>query len=464
MRDKLFLSHASPEDNEFTRWLALQLAKEGYPVWCDLTQLLGGENFWNDIEQAIRERTVKFLYVLSRTSNRKPGPLKELQVADTVMRYQALSDFIVPLLIDDLPPAEINIWLSSINAVPFNQGWAQGLNILLEKLARDGVSKNPLYTPTLVANWWREQFDANKGLLVQPEEHLSNWFPIKQLPEYIYFHALRRTGTGKVEVTTQLPYPAFQHNIYLVSFAPAKDFTGKLGFAMSISESSQFSTVDFLEGNIARKYVDRKQARDFVHRLLRMGWEAEMKVRKLPTYELANKIACIYFTKGMTEGDKISFTGVDSRSTHRNVVGYKTMQKAENDSPAIKRYWHFGIDAKPIVYPVIAYVVRPHVLFSTDGSMIWESKSRLHSARRRQCKDWWNPDWRDRILATLHWLADAQDNITIPLGSDVSISVSAQPIKFSSPVSFTDPADYEPILELDDDDDVEEENDEENDE
>jgi hypothetical protein len=50
----LFISHANPEDNEFSRWLALQLANEGYPVWCDLTKLLGGEDFWADIEQAIR--------------------------------------------------------------------------------------------------------------------------------------------------------------------------------------------------------------------------------------------------------------------------------------------------------------------------------------------------------------------------------------------------------------------------
>ena len=44
-RDMLFVSHASPEDDEFARWLALQLAKEGYPVWCDRTKLLGGEPF-----------------------------------------------------------------------------------------------------------------------------------------------------------------------------------------------------------------------------------------------------------------------------------------------------------------------------------------------------------------------------------------------------------------------------------
>lgn len=41
-RTMVFLSHAAPEDNLFTRWLALQLANEGYPVWCDLDSFL-----WN---------------------------------------------------------------------------------------------------------------------------------------------------------------------------------------------------------------------------------------------------------------------------------------------------------------------------------------------------------------------------------------------------------------------------------
>jgi hypothetical protein len=58
-RDMLFISHANAEDNDFTRWLALQLAKDGYGVGCDLTKLLGGENFWKDAEDAIRTRTIK---------------------------------------------------------------------------------------------------------------------------------------------------------------------------------------------------------------------------------------------------------------------------------------------------------------------------------------------------------------------------------------------------------------------
>src|SRR5207247_328288 len=102
VRDTLLLSHANPEDNEFTLWLALQLAKEGYPVWCDLTQFLGGEDFWKDAEEAIRDRTAKLIFVLSKTSNRKDGPLKELRVAQNVAKKEKLNDFVLPCQIDDL--------------------------------------------------------------------------------------------------------------------------------------------------------------------------------------------------------------------------------------------------------------------------------------------------------------------------------------------------------------------------
>src|SRR3954452_23494732 len=92
-RDTLLLSHANPEDNEFTLWLALQLANEGYKVWCDLTRLLGGEVFWDDIEDVLRNSAVKVLYVLSRSSNAKDGPLRELHLAQSVARKEKLTDF-----------------------------------------------------------------------------------------------------------------------------------------------------------------------------------------------------------------------------------------------------------------------------------------------------------------------------------------------------------------------------------
>src|ERR1700676_2670729 len=99
--DMVFISHANPEDNDFALWLALQLANEGYPVWCDLTKLLGGEKFWEDIQNAISNRTIKFLFALSCHSNQKSGTLDELNCALAVGKKLELKDFVITLKLDD---------------------------------------------------------------------------------------------------------------------------------------------------------------------------------------------------------------------------------------------------------------------------------------------------------------------------------------------------------------------------
>src|SRR5438094_2177783 len=104
-RQVVFVGHANPEDNEFAKWLTLKLASLGYRAWSDVTRLFGGEDFWRDIERVIRDEAIKFLYVLSRQSNQKEGALRELRVADVTRKKHGLSDFIIPLRIDDLPHA-----------------------------------------------------------------------------------------------------------------------------------------------------------------------------------------------------------------------------------------------------------------------------------------------------------------------------------------------------------------------
>jgi hypothetical protein len=42
-RDKIFISHATPADNDFTKWLALKLIGLGYSVWCDILFLDKGK-------------------------------------------------------------------------------------------------------------------------------------------------------------------------------------------------------------------------------------------------------------------------------------------------------------------------------------------------------------------------------------------------------------------------------------
>ena len=89
----------------------------------------------------------KVLYVLSRTSNTKPGALKELALAQTVAKVHQFRDFVIPLKIDDISYADININLHQLNAVSFEKGWREGFQQLLLKIELDGVQKDARFTP-----------------------------------------------------------------------------------------------------------------------------------------------------------------------------------------------------------------------------------------------------------------------------------------------------------------------------
>ncbi len=423
-RDMVFLSHANPEDNDFTLWLALQLAKEGYPVWCDLTKLLGGEVFWDEAEEAIRTRTAKFLYVLSKDSNEKDGPLRELHLAQGVARHAGLPDFVIPLHIDDLRSADVTIELARVNYVPFERSWARGLARLLETFETQHVPKKAAFTRGAVSSWWRRNFAADMEIIDQPDEHVSNWFPIQDLPKTVYYHSLTRAGIGKVEVPAELPWPAVQDGgASLFSFAKAEDFQDRLG-ELSIAGSKAWDFHALLQGERSREF------RRCLSQILRLAWEGFLEKQDLPVYELGNKAKCLYFTKGMVaDDDRIHFEGVTGKKTYRNVVGYATAGQG-------KRYWHFGVSAKPLQRPELVYMFKAHVLFSDDGNSIWDDKDRVARARRSQCKNWWNDEWRDRILATMTWLADARNALLIPLGSEVDLRVSARPLVFEAPVSY----------------------------
>jgi hypothetical protein len=200
-----------------------------------------------------------------------------------------------------------------------------------------------------------------------------------------------------------------------------------------------FPIEDFLDGTAGHSSLSikdaRKRASDFVFRLLRLSWQCMLKRRDLPIYELANEARCFWFKKGFIENDTIGFTGVNGEKTRRSLVGYKTIGSKDGEDK--KRYWHFAIQAKPMLYPARAFIIKPHVLFSYDGLTLFDNKDSMHSARRRQCKNWWNPEWRDRILAAMTWLAGGKEKIEIPMGSDITLQVSISPLLFSSPVSYS---------------------------
>ena len=64
----------------------------------------------------------------------------------------------------------------------------------------------------------------------------------------------------------------------------------------------------------------------------------------------------------------------------------------------------------------------------------WENDKKMHKARRNQCKNWWNDEWRDRIAAVCHWLSDEKDFIELPLGINTVIHIANQPQSYILPI------------------------------
>jgi hypothetical protein len=62
-RPLVFISHATPQDNEFVLWLGTRLTPLGFEVWADILKLRGGQDWTELLEAALNERAAKVLLV-----------------------------------------------------------------------------------------------------------------------------------------------------------------------------------------------------------------------------------------------------------------------------------------------------------------------------------------------------------------------------------------------------------------
>jgi len=149
---------------------------------------------------------------------------------------------------------------------------------------------------------------------------------------------------------------------------------------------------------------------------------------------MASGRPAFYFDLDVLPGSIVSFTSVAGPRKRRSLMGYKTRKSGK------LRHWHFALTAKPAVHPQPMLQVRTHVLFSGDGRTIWSSPDAMHRARRSQCRQWWNDDWRDRILASMSWLAMNESSLALPLsGLSANALVGLHPVEFLSPVKLREP-------------------------
>jgi hypothetical protein len=446
LQNMLFVSHAAPEDNEFARWLALQLGKEGFPVWCDQTKLLGGEPFWEEIEQAIRVRTRRFLFVQSRNSNQKDGPLDELALAKTVGKQLGDTHFIIAIRIDDLPFSEFNIRLHKLNSIDCAPNWLAGFKQLIKRLHEDGIEKNERFTADSVAVWWRTNFGEEEGVSDGQDFYCSNLLSLIDPPREVNIIRLEHALSEDTDVTTA-PFPISSHGRLMVSFARFRDL---LPFFESLRVGNDgidtIGTAHFQEEGFGR-VIDSRSARNHLSFLLWQGFHRLALARGLREYQMSGSRRFFWFPMDLVENDRIRFRTLDDTNTRKGVVGFKSL-KAKDGNVRL-RNWHFGIEGIPRLGIHSYLSVLPHVAFSENGEL-YESAKRQHASRRNQCRRWYNNDWRDRLLATLAFLRAENAELRIPLGPEAVWTCQALPEVIESPVTYTRTADLRDVETADD--------------
>ena len=96
--DHIFISFA-PEDDALADWLTRKLTAEGYLVWCERFNLLGGETYPDDIDDAIRHRTFRVVALYSQASLGNPEVTRQRALALSIGSERS-NDFLIPINVD----------------------------------------------------------------------------------------------------------------------------------------------------------------------------------------------------------------------------------------------------------------------------------------------------------------------------------------------------------------------------
>lgn len=214
-RNAIFISHATPEDNVFTKWLGAKLSAEGYEVWADVLRLVAGQDWQRRLESALRERAAKVLLVGTASAVEKQGVRNEIQIASDIAKKIEDSEFIIPLRLEafDAP-----FLIAHAQYIDFSKSWASGLKELLETLQTYDVPKNT--DPS--ADLWRSvHLISAKETIASEERLISNWLKFESLPEEIrYYDFNSGINVGyKDRMLKELKIPVVAHNRGFLAFA-----------------------------------------------------------------------------------------------------------------------------------------------------------------------------------------------------------------------------------------------------
>lgn len=429
-RKNIFLSHATPEDNDFSKWLAAKLTLRGYYVWHDLDRLKGGDSFWKKIENVIRNETFRFIAIVSNNSFEKDGVRMEWDLAATIEKQ--IPGFIIPVRVDGFDFSRLPIIIHGKNVIDFHRGWHCGLAQLCDTLQEARAPQSESFDPAQAKLWLVNNDVGTINWVDRPETLESNWLPILSLPPAIETNKILNS-IRKIPITAANQIiPWFEYGEYLSGFAPSWETINIFKDTVPLKFFNSIETEEFLKSGatIGDSRISTKDARYRVEYLIRQAWDLTMEHAGLKAYSLSNNRLIWYVPSGLLQKDKIAFEDINGKIRRKNLVGKSDKYKVS---------WHYAVGAHVVLGEPRRIQLSAHIVFNDiETKLPLESVQRMHKLRRGFCRNWWNDQWRGFLKAFLAFISKNKSIIQLPVGNNRFVDIDASTLTFTAPRGLSD--------------------------
>ncbi len=424
-RQVVFISKATPEDDEFVLWLGPRLEAAGYRVFADILTLEPGDRWRKVVTSKLQNEAVKMILCCRDASLAKNGVQEEIGIAEDLVKELNDPRFIIPLRLERFKRL---FGIGELQFVDFLGGWAPGLTALLDALERQGVPRRS-GTVAINPNWEAYRKRLSIDVQNEPETLTSNWLPIIELPNEVRYYA--PTGSLKHEALAKacraFAYPAEVWLRGFFSFAGKDDIDANFGAAGHFKEVARFDVETLLAKGSDSPATNPRQAKNVMSSLFRQAWEQYCRERSLVEYAYSKQLGFHIGESQVPLGKRIPWGDVGQRrsSMLRNIAG--------------NRVWQYGVSIHAQFWPLPHFKLKARVLFAElagkKAGAIFDDVRRQHRSRRTICKGWRNKQWHGRLMAYLRLIANGADELKLPLAPKTYLQVCAKPLTMTSPVS-----------------------------
>lgn len=380
-RSHLFISYAT-EDATLAGWLARKLAARGHPVWFDQMKLLGGEQWPQTIDEAIKNRTFRMLALVSEHSLRKQRPTGERTLAQRIAEQRKIPDFLIPLKVDG---SELDWLTTTVSYISFTRGWADGWRGLLEKLDSISAPRSLTNAVPLAAS----SFPRGEDLVNEiGEQLLTNIVRVKSFPNILRVFRVARTveaGDWKKLETTWAFYEIAKDALVAL-IPPPQEFADRI---KPTPEQLLWAECEFFRNVRARDIAASLIMKALARRLTKAGCLEHPNPKLKETFFLPETFA---------ENGKISFPGFRGKKTWLLIRGRVTFRRAGGLRELNFHHFAFRLRlARGLDKAFYVQLTPTLVFFDEKGNAIVDKS--VGSRRRRMTKMWYNDKWLNRVMA-----------------------------------------------------------------